>query len=1570
MEFRLLKRAARRVHSVWTSDWAQRASDKLNNLLKVHLSLELPRDPNSVDAILLEDRVLYSATPFGMFDPIGISNLPTDGNGSDAPADHASLNYGQILAELENCVQQLSLDASPLPSDGEATMVNDSLADTQLSNEESTNNVNKRNELSTDLWSSQRDVVFVLDGIADLDSILDDLHRDHCDAIIDVFVLSNTEDGFEQMESILSQYSDLDSIQIVSHGANGMIQIGSTWLTAGNVAHHQIDLERCGMSLGEDGDIFVYGCNLNDQLEDGFDHVEMSLSSLDSVDSSDVVLPGTEETDHISHSGQLLQFVSDGHVLGFQQDSLLVASLDHALQIDFVDANTVAPSTGELIVDGNTVEDSRANAFTSVTYAGIWDGVTAVYEAQEGAILKSTYYVDAGLTDSAVDQIRLHYNREISLDDNGNLVIAYDHGVVTDSAPIAWQDIDGHRVFVEVQYILLGNNQVGFDVGNYDLNYELVIDPTMTWSSFLGGAGTDTALGVAVDSSGNVYVTGSSTATWGSAVRAYSSGTDAFVAKLNSSGTLVWNTFLGAAGTDTGRGIAVDSSGNVFVAGDTTTTWGSAVRAYTSGTDTFAAKLNSSGNLVWNTFLGGSGTDAGRGITIDNGGNVYVAGDSTATWGTPVRAYTTGTDAYAAKLNSSGTLVWDSFLGGTGNDNGRGIAVDSSGNVYVTGDSNATWGSPVRAFTAGSTDAYAAKLDSSGTLNWNTFLGSSVAEFGYAIAIDTSGNVYVTGSSAGTWGTPVTAHTTGTDAYIAKLNSSGNLTWNTFAGGTGTAIFRSIVVESSGNIYVAGDSTASWGSPVWAKSTGTDATLTKFNSSGTRTWHTYIGGTGTDNGYGIAIDVNFNAYVVGGSTATWGTPVRAYTSGTDAFVTKIAVNESPVLADTALSIASTEDAGSPSGIVGALISTLIGGLTDLDNGAVQGIAITASVETNGTWYYTTNNGTNWNAVGTVSAASSLLLADNANTRLYFAPNANYNGTSTSALTIRGWDQTSGTAGTKVSTSSNGGVTAFSSATDAVNVAVTAVNDAPVASGSATLSAVNEDSASPTGATISSLFSSNFSDSTDSVASGSSANTFAGIAISSYTVDATKGQWQYSTNTGSTWTTLGNATTTTAITLDSAASTMLRFVPTANYNGAATGLSVHLIESGLSITNGATINLTGATGDTTHISAATIALNETITATNDTPVAVVDYLTALEAGGVSNGTAGTNPTGNVLTNDTDVDSGDTKTVSGVAAGVHASAVGSVGSSVTGSYGSITIASTGTYTYAVDNSNATVQALRTISDTITDVFTYTMQDTAGLTSTTQITVTIQGANDAPHDLSTTGLTIAENSANTTSVGTISRSDADNGDTPTYSLIDSAGGRFTISASTGAVTVANSSLLNYEVATSHSITVRITDLSGASYDEVFTVNLTDVDEFDVTNPIDTNATTNNVDESVAIGTIVNITANAGDADATTNGITYSLFGNDGGNFAIDTNTGIVTTAALLNRETVGATRNITVRATSPDGSTADTVFTINIHDLDEFNTGAVTDSNATANSVAENAANGTVVGVTGLASDPDAT
>ncbi len=441
--------------------------------------------------------------------------------------------------------------------------------------------------------------------------------------------------------------------------------------------------------------------------------------------------------------------------------------------------------------------------------------------------------------------------------------------------------------------------------GNHALHVEFVnapslpsfIDPTLTWSTFLGGTSIDQGYGIAVDGSGNVYVAGVSQATWGSPIRGYSGGNgDAFAAKLDGGGNLMWNTFLGGSEQDVSHAIAVDGSGNVYVAGYSDATWGAPVRAYAGDDDAFAAKLDGSGNLIWNTFLGGSDAvnpnkgDTGHAIAVDGSGNVYVVGTSWDTWGSPIRVYTSDRrDAFAAKLDGSGNLAWNTFLGSGGDDYGYGIAVDGGGNSYVAGQGCGSWGSPVRGY-AGWCDGFAAKLNGSGSLAWNTFLGGSGdADGADAVAVDGSGNVYVVGDSPHTWGSPVRAYAGGDDAFAARLDNSGNLTWHTFLGGSEDDYGYEIAADGSGNATVVGYSRATWGSPARPFTSEPDAFAAGLDSSGSLTWNTFLGGSGTDYGYAIAADDKGNVYVSGTSFSSWGLPIHSYTGAGDAFVVKLLV---------------------------------------------------------------------------------------------------------------------------------------------------------------------------------------------------------------------------------------------------------------------------------------------------------------------------------------------------------------------------------------------------------------------------------------------------------------------------------------------------------------------------------------------------------------------------------------------------------------------------------------------------------------------------------------------------------
>jgi len=295
-----------------------------------------------------------------------------------------------------------------------------------------------------------------------------------------------------------------------------------------------------------------------------------------------------------------------------------------------------------------------------------------------------------------------------------------------------------------------------------------------------------------------------------------------------------------------------------------------------------------------------------------------------------------------------------------------------------------------------------------------------------------------------------------------------------------------------------------------------------------------------------------------------------------------------------------------------------------------------------------------------------------------------------------------------------------------------------------------------------------------------------------------------------------------------------------------------------------------------------------------------------------------------------------------------------------------ATTGVVTTAVAIDRETLGASVTIEVTATSA------DTS--TAAQSFSIAINDVNEfavtTPTDTNVTANAVDENAAAGTVVGvTAFASDADaTTNTVSYSLADNAGGKFAIDSSTGVVTVAGA--IDREVDASLNITVRATSADGSTADQSFTLAVNDVDEFDVSTPVDSNAAADAVNENVAIGTVVGVTAFASDADATTSAVTYSLTSNPGGLFAIDATTGVVTTAVAIDRETLGASVTIEVTATSADTSTAAQSFSIAINDVNEFSVTTPTDTNAAANAVNENVAIGTLVGITASASDADAT
>jgi hypothetical protein len=470
-----------------------------------------------------------------------------------------------------------------------------------------------------------------------------------------------------------------------------------------------------------------------------------------------------------------------------------------------------------------------------------------------------------------------------------------------------------------------------FQLSAYEKNQPLIIDP-LIYSTYIGGDTLDVGSSIAIDGSGNAYVTGVTYSTnyditAGAFQTNYGGGGDVFVTKLNSTGTaLIYSTYIGGSGNDVGYSIAIDGSGNAYITGHTTSTnyditAGAFQTTYGGGGgygDVFVTKLNSTGTaLLYSTYIGGDKSDRGNAIAIDGSGNAYITGitasaDYDITSGVFQTTYGGGTyDVFVTKLNSTGTaLLYSTYIGGNDEDLAYAIAIDGSGNAYITGASKSTdYDTTFGAFQTtnggvGNYDVFVTKLNSTGTaLMYSTYIGGSNGDAGFSIAIDGSGNAYVTGYAGDGYDTTAgafqTTHGGGTDVFVTKLNSTGTaLLYSTYIGGTSGDIAYSIAIDGSGNAYITGytysanyDITA--GAFQTTKAGSADVFVTKLNSTGTALlYSTYIGGGGDDQGNSIAIDGSDYAYIVGETSSTdyditTGAFQTANGGGKDVFVSKL-----------------------------------------------------------------------------------------------------------------------------------------------------------------------------------------------------------------------------------------------------------------------------------------------------------------------------------------------------------------------------------------------------------------------------------------------------------------------------------------------------------------------------------------------------------------------------------------------------------------------------------------------------------------------------------------------------------
>ncbi|WP_432664180.1 SBBP repeat-containing protein [Wukongibacter baidiensis] len=608
-----------------------------------------------------------------------------------------------------------------------------------------------------------------------------------------------------------------------------------------------------------------------------------------------------------------------------------------ALSMQFIGANPDVRIEGQIrgggrvnYIKGNDPEKwyTDLSTYEKVVYKELWQGIDLIFYGAKGQ-LKYEFVVHPG---ADFEDIKLSYKgaEDISLDEEGNLLIENELGVLIDKHPVSYQEIEGRKVALDSSFVVKKHENresfYSFEIEKgYNPDYPIIIDPALIYSTYLGGSSFDVGNGIAVDNTGSAYVTGQTSSLnfplMNPIQPVFGGFADAFVTKINPAGTaLIYSTYLGGNANDAGLDIALDNTGSAYVTGFTfsgnfPTTAGAFQTAIGGNNDAFVTKLNPSGTgLIYSTYLGGSGTDAGLGIAVDNTGSAYVTGQTSSLnfpLMNPIQPVIGGSiDAFVTKINPAGTaLIYSTYLGGSGFDEGFGIAVDNTGSAYVTGrtdSANFPLMNPIQPVIGGSADAFVTKINPAGTaLIYSTYLGGSGFDRGFGIAVDNTGSTYVTGrtdSANFPLMNPIQPVIGGSaDAFVTKVNPAGTaLIYSTYLGGSAFDRGRGIAVDNTGSAYVTGTTDSAnfpLVNPIQPVIGGSfDVFVTKVNPAGTALiFSTYLGGSSFDEGLGIAVDNTGSTYVTGQTQSLnfpLMNPIQPVFGGgsSDAFVTKINTN--------------------------------------------------------------------------------------------------------------------------------------------------------------------------------------------------------------------------------------------------------------------------------------------------------------------------------------------------------------------------------------------------------------------------------------------------------------------------------------------------------------------------------------------------------------------------------------------------------------------------------------------------------------------------------------------------------
>ena len=600
------------------------------------------------------------------------------------------------------------------------------------------------------------------------------------------------------------------------------------------------------------------------------------------------------------------------------------------LQIELLDArsgaepqglNRLAAKSNYLLGNESHEWETTVAQYSKAQFSEIYPGIDVVYYGNQEK-LEYDFIVKPG---ARPDSIRLKFDgaKSLQIDETGNLIARLDSSEVKQNAPVVYQEINGAKKRIAGEFVLRSSREVGFQIGDYDKTQNLVIDPVLVYSTYLGGDGgglfsSEGGNTITLDQNGNVYLTGSTPSGNFPTRNPYQAnsggGLDCFITKLNQNGTdLIFSTYLGGSDTDICLGLAVDGAGNIYVAGQTLSTNFPVANPFqnTNGgvTDGFLTKLNPTGNsLIFSTYLGGSGGEVVFDVRVDTSGNIYTGG-TTGSGNFPtlnaIQPNTAGgSDCFFTKFNPAGnSLAYSTYFGGELTDSGQGFTADAQGNAYMTGVTNSR-NYPVTAnvfqrVKSGSDDAFVTKLNPAGSLVYSTYFGGNAIDNAGDIAVDSQANVIITGFTRSLNLPRRNAVQTqlfgGVDSFVSKLSADGrNLIFSTLLGGNILESGFGVAVDNNDNIYATGRTNSGdfpLKKPLQDFGGLDDIYVTKFTPEGALVFSTPLGGDANDVGNKVVADISGNVYVTGiadfGLQTTPGAFQPNPGGGNDAFVAKI-----------------------------------------------------------------------------------------------------------------------------------------------------------------------------------------------------------------------------------------------------------------------------------------------------------------------------------------------------------------------------------------------------------------------------------------------------------------------------------------------------------------------------------------------------------------------------------------------------------------------------------------------------------------------------------------------------------